>query len=56
MTTADPEQVTPAVSFDADPDAYRHWTLDVQGEVAYVRLDIAEDGGIVPGYELKMNS
>jgi benzoyl-CoA-dihydrodiol lyase len=56
MTTADPEQATPAVSFDADPAAYRHWTLDVQGEVAYVRLDVAEDGGIVPGYELKMNS
>jgi len=56
MTTADPEQATPAVSFDADPGAYRHWTLDVQGEVAYVRLDVAEDGGIVPGYELKMNS
>ncbi len=48
--------VTPAVSFDADPAAYRHWKVDVQGETAYVRLDIAEDGGIVPGYELKMNS
>jgi benzoyl-CoA-dihydrodiol lyase len=46
----------PAVSFDTDPGRYRHWTLDVQGEVAYLRLDIAEDGGIVPGYELKMNS
>ncbi len=46
----------PAVSFDTDPSRYRHWTLDVQGEVAYLRLDIAEDGGIVPGYELKMNS
>ena len=28
----------------------------VDGEVAYLRLDIDEDGGIVPGYELKMNS
>ncbi|OZM83527.1 2,3-epoxybenzoyl-CoA dihydrolase [Pseudonocardia sp. MH-G8] len=46
----------PAVSFDADPSTYRHWTLDVQGEVAYLRLDVAEDGGLVPGYELKMNS
>ena len=26
------------------------------GEIAYLRLDVAEDGGIVPGYELKMNS
>jgi benzoyl-CoA-dihydrodiol lyase len=46
----------PQVSFDADPSAYRHWHLDVQGEVAYLRLDVAEDGGLVPGYELKMNS
>src|SRR3954467_8679770 len=44
------------VSFDAEPSSYRHWTLDVDGEIAYLRLDVAEDGGIVPGYELKMNS
>lgn len=55
--TADPDQAAvPRVSFDADPATYRHWTLDVQGDVAYLRLDIAEDGGLVPGYELKMNS
>jgi benzoyl-CoA-dihydrodiol lyase len=44
------------VSFDAEPSTYRHWKLDVDGELAYLRLDVAEDGGIVPGYELKMNS
>ena len=44
------------VSFDAEPSTYRHWKLDVEGELAYLRLDVAEDGGIVPGYELKMNS
>jgi benzoyl-CoA-dihydrodiol lyase len=44
------------VSFDADPATYRHWKLDIDGEVAYLRLDVAEDGGLVPGYELKMNS
>jgi len=54
-TTIEPD-TTPAVSFDADPASYKHWKLDVQGEVAYLRLDIDEDGGIVPGYELKMNS
>jgi benzoyl-CoA-dihydrodiol lyase len=57
MTTSDPDQAAiPAVSFDTAPDSYRHWTLDVQGEVAYLRLDIDETAGIVPGYELKMNS
>src|SRR6187549_2253813 len=44
------------VSFDTDPASYRHWRLEVDGEVARLVLDVAEDGGIVPGYELKMNS
>jgi benzoyl-CoA-dihydrodiol lyase len=47
---------TPEVSFDTSPDQYRHWRLSVDGEVATLTLDVAEDGGIVPGYELKMNS
>jgi benzoyl-CoA-dihydrodiol lyase len=58
-TDADPA-VTPAVSFDAEPGSYRHWKLDLDGAaetgVAYLRLDVDEDGGIVPGYQLKMNS
>jgi benzoyl-CoA-dihydrodiol lyase len=59
--TADPDQAAiPAVSFDADPTTYRHWTLDLEGSaesgVAYLRLDVDEAGGLVPGYELKMNS
>jgi benzoyl-CoA-dihydrodiol lyase len=57
MTTSDPDQAAiPTVSFDTEPGSYRHWKLDVQGEVAYLRLDIDETAGIVPGYELKMNS
>jgi benzoyl-CoA-dihydrodiol lyase len=44
------------VSFDTSPDRYRHWQLSVDGEIATLTLDVAEDGGIVPGYELKMNS
>src|SRR6188508_3204473 len=51
---------TPAVSFDAEPGSYRHWQLDLDGAadtgVAYLRLDVDEAGGLVPGYELKMNS
>jgi benzoyl-CoA-dihydrodiol lyase len=44
------------VSFDAHPDSYRHWTLRVDGEVARLVLDVDEAGGLVPGYELKLNS
>src|SRR5204862_5771772 len=35
---------------------YRHWTLDVEGRVATLALDVQEDGGIRPGYKLKLNS
>jgi benzoyl-CoA-dihydrodiol lyase len=47
---------TPEVSFETSPEAYRHWTLATDGEIATLTLDVAEDGGIVPGYELKRNS
>jgi benzoyl-CoA-dihydrodiol lyase len=56
MTSTAEPAAEPQVSFDTDPASYRHWKLDVQGEVAYLRLDVAEDGGLVPGYQLKMNS
>jgi benzoyl-CoA-dihydrodiol lyase len=55
--TADPDRAAiPAVSFDADPASYKHWKLEVDGDIARLRLDIDENAGIVPGYELKMNS
>jgi benzoyl-CoA-dihydrodiol lyase len=44
------------VSFDAHPDTYRHWKLRVDGEIAWLALDVDESGGLVPGYELKLNS
>ncbi|RFU21529.1 2,3-epoxybenzoyl-CoA dihydrolase [Geodermatophilus marinus] len=47
---------TTEVSFDTSPEQYQHWRLSVDGEIATLTLDVAEDGGIVPGYELKMNS
>jgi benzoyl-CoA-dihydrodiol lyase len=47
---------TTEVSFDTSPERYKHWRLSTDGEVATLTLDVAEDGGIVPGYELKMNS
>ncbi len=46
----------PKVDFDTAPDRYRHWRLDIDGEVATVTLAVDEDGGLVPGYDLKMNS
>ena len=47
---------SPRVDYRTDPTQYRHWKLDVEGAVARLSLDIAEDGGIRPGYKLKLNS
>ncbi len=46
----------PKVDFDTSPERYKHWRLDVDGEVATVTLAVDEEGGLVPGYQLKMNS
>jgi benzoyl-CoA-dihydrodiol lyase len=44
------------VSFATEPAKYRHWKLSADGDVARLTLDIDEDGGIQPGYKLKLNS
>jgi benzoyl-CoA-dihydrodiol lyase len=44
------------IDFDTHPDRYRHWRLEVDGELARLVLDVDERGGLVPGYELKLNS
>ncbi|PYM95441.1 MAG: benzoyl-CoA-dihydrodiol lyase [Candidatus Rokuibacteriota bacterium] len=44
------------VDFRTEPSKYRHWKLTVDGPVATLALDVREDGGLKPGYELKLNS
>jgi benzoyl-CoA-dihydrodiol lyase len=44
------------VEFRTSPDRYRHWRLAVDGDVATLTMDVDEAGGLVPGYELKLNS
>ena len=44
------------ITYDRDPDDYRHWSLAVEGTVATLTLAVDEDGGLRPGYELKRNS
>jgi benzoyl-CoA-dihydrodiol lyase len=46
----------PLVVYDAHPDRYRHWKLTLDRPVATLALGIDEDGGIRPGYKLKLNS
>lgn len=49
-------QQQPIVDYRTEPGQYRHWSFEVEGSVARMQLDIAEDGGIRPGYKLKLNS
>jgi len=42
--------------FETHPDRYRHWKLDTDGEIATLTMQVQEDGGLRPGYELKLNS
>jgi benzoyl-CoA-dihydrodiol lyase len=44
------------VEFRTDPSRYRHWSLSTDGPVATLAMDVDEQGGLVPGYELKLNS
>ena len=44
------------ITFDTDPSRYRHWRLACEGPIATLTLDVAEEGGLSPGYRLKLNS
>jgi len=44
------------VDFRTEPSKYQHWRLAFDGRVATLAMDVKEDGGLRPGYELKLNS
>ena len=44
------------VTYDTSPDRYRHWKLAIDGTTATLAMDVDEDGGLAPGYKLKLNS
>src|SRR5580693_1449596 len=46
----------PRVDFRVHPSRYRHWRLACDGPVATLTMDVDEQAGLVPGYELKLNS
>ena len=49
-------ETQPLVDYQTHPDRYAHWRLACDGPVASLTLDVREDGGIRPGYKLKLNS
>src|SRR5919197_4169252 len=46
----------PPVDFRTEPARYKHWKLAIDGPIATLTMDVQEDGGLRPGYELKLNS
>ncbi|HIA39094.1 MAG TPA: benzoyl-CoA-dihydrodiol lyase, partial [Planctomycetes bacterium] len=56
MSTTTQSDSSAAVSFQVHPDSYKHWRLAVDGDIARLSMDVDPDGGIRPGYELKLNS
>jgi benzoyl-CoA-dihydrodiol lyase len=53
---ASKDQAPEPVEFQTDPTRYRHIRLEVDGPIARIKLDVQEDGGLRPGYALKLNS
>jgi benzoyl-CoA-dihydrodiol lyase len=54
--TQESQRKMEALDFQTDPSRYKHWRLSFDGPVATLTMDVAEDGGIRPGYKLKLNS
>ena len=44
------------LTFERDPGSYKHWKVAYDGATARIALDVKEDGGLRPGYRLKLNS
>jgi benzoyl-CoA-dihydrodiol lyase len=44
------------IGFETHPDRYRHWKLSVDGPVATLSMDVAEDAALAGDYKLKLNS
>ena len=44
------------VDYQTSPDRYRHWKLKFDSPVATLLADVDENGGLRPGYKLKLNS
>ena len=54
MNAADPTAAR--VDYQIDPSQYKHWSLRTEGAIATLTLNIDENGGLRPGYKLKLNS
>jgi benzoyl-CoA-dihydrodiol lyase len=59
VDVASPQETQPTavpVDYQVDSGSYKHWKCSFEAPVATLTMDVAEDGGLRPGYKLKLNS
>lgn len=56
VVASEPQAKAEPIDYQTDPSRYRHWRLSLEGAIATLSMDVQEDGGIRPGYKLKLNS
>src|ERR1051326_5153346 len=44
------------IDFRTEPARYRHWRIEIDGEIAFLVMDVDPAGGLSVDYELKLNS
>ncbi|MGA8037944.1 MAG: 2,3-epoxybenzoyl-CoA dihydrolase [Candidatus Acidiferrales bacterium] len=54
--TQEPQAQFTPVDYQTDPSQYKHWHVNYEPPVATLTMDVNEDGGLRPGYKLKLNS
>jgi benzoyl-CoA-dihydrodiol lyase len=52
----DSQTMSTPVDYQTEPSKYKHWRVAYDGAVATLTMDVNEDGGLRPGYKLKLNS
>jgi len=55
-TTHETQRDISRVDYQTDPSKYKHWRITYDAPVATLTMDVNEDGGLRPGYKLKLNS
>ena len=44
------------IDFQTNPETYKHWRIEIDGDVARLIMDVNEDATLFEGYQLKLNS
>ena len=47
--------LNPEILFQTSPEQYKHWKLQISGQVATLSMDVQEDETLADGYKLKLN-